>query len=63
MNELRQDYEYYIPVTTAQMRSNRKRKRSILTGAIITAFALRYWIVGIFLFTLLAIVNLVQKGR
>lgn len=63
MNELRQDYEYYIPIATAQMKSNRKRKRSILTGAIVTAFVLRCWIVGIVLFTLLAIVNLVQKRR
>lgn len=63
MNEMRQDFVYHLPISIAQRVSNRKRKRSFLTGAIVVAFALRYWIVGLAILLFLAIVNLIQRRR
>ncbi|MEY8499754.1 hypothetical protein AALF20_17790 [Enterococcus avium] len=60
---MRQDFVYHLPVSIAQRVSNKKRKRSILTGVIVATFALRYWIVGLAILLLLTIVNLVQRRR
>lgn len=54
---MRQDFVYHLPVSIAQRVSNKKRKRSILTGAIVATFALRYWIAGLAILKVILILS------
>lgn len=60
---MRQDFVYHLPISIAQRVSNRKRKRSFLTGAMVVAFTLRCWIAVLILLILLTAVNIFQSRR
>lgn len=61
---MRQDFEFFLPRGIAQKRANRKMKKAILTGAMVSAFLFKAWLTGFALLGAVAIVNILQrKGK
>lgn len=60
---MRQDFVYHLPISIAQRVSNRKRKRSFLTGAMVVALAFRCWTVLLVILILLTALNFFQNRR
>ena len=60
---MRQDFVYHLPISIAQRVSNKKRKRSFLTGAMVVALVLRCWTGLLIVLILLTAVNLFQSRR
>jgi len=60
---MRQDFIYHLPIVIAQKRSNRKQKKAILTGAMVTALLLQAWLTGAAIFGAIVLTNVVQKRR
>lgn len=60
---MRQDFIFMIPASVAQEIANRKCRRTMFTGAIVTAISLRYWILGLVLLAALAIMYVIQRRR
>lgn len=60
---MRQDFVYHLPISIAQRLSNKKRKRSFLTGAMVVALVLRCWTALLIVLILLTAVNFFQSRR
>ena len=58
---MRQDFEFFLPRDVAQKRANRKTKKAILTGAMVTAFLFKAWVTGFALLGIVAIANIFHR--
>lgn len=61
---MRQDFVFHVPVELAKRKAGEKKRKAILTSAMVTSFLFQAWLTGVVLLGAITVTNIVQrKGR